>query len=133
MKKECKKCGKCCMGTMGPIVFPSDIESICRFLRISHQEFYKVYCQKYELHVKSKEVILYAIKKVGKGCAFLNHCLCDIYQVRPYQCRMAPYNFLTTSGLWGHMECLDKQMLEKRDSSEMDKEVFKKLLHEKYL
>ena len=132
MKSGCKKCVKCCKGTMGPLVFPSDIEPICQFLKISHQEFYKVYCQKHILSLKSKEVMVYAVKKIGESCAFLDGCLCSIYRVRPYQCRMAPYNILSGSRLWRHMECLDEKQLKNSDSSKLDMEIFRELLEEEY-
>ena len=108
MKNECKKCGECCKGTMGPLVFPSDIEPICSFLKIPHENFYSLYCQKHILSLKSKEIRVFFIKRTEYGCVFLNDCLCNIYQIRPYQCRMAPHNFLSGNRLWKHMKCLDE-------------------------
>lgn len=132
MKNGCKKCGKCCKGTMGPLIFPSDVEIICRFLKISHQEFYRLYCEQQILSLKTKEIIAYSIRKTGNACTFLSGCLCKIYKVRPYQCRMAPYKFLSESKLWGHLECLDENRLKNSNSSKLDKKIFKELLEEEY-
>lgn len=132
MKNECKKCGECCKGTMGPLVFPSDIEPICSFLKIPHENFYSLYCQKHILSLKSKEIRVFSIKRTEYGCVFLNDCLCNIYQVRPYQCRMAPYNFLSGNRLWKHMKCLDEIRLTNSDSSKWDREIFKELLEKEY-
>ena len=115
MKNECKKCGECCKGTMGP-----------------HENFYSLYCQKHILSLKSKEIRVFFIKRTEYGCVFLNDCLCNIYQIRPYQCRMAPYNFLSGNRLWKHMKCLDEIRLTNSDSSKLDREIFKELLEKEY-
>ena len=44
-EKKCNKCGLCCQGSMGPFIFPSDLESISNFLGIEKQQFLKSYCE----------------------------------------------------------------------------------------
>ena len=135
MKKKCKKCGKCCTTTMGPFVFPDDILSICDFLKLKPKVFVIDYCIINTIVINEKRINIISIRCNENGCIFLNNNLCEIYPVRPFQCKNAPYKFLGYYEFWEHMPCVSEKDFKNIDTSKTDKEIFKKALlnYEKYL
>lgn len=130
---KCSKCGSCCKGTMGPFIFPSDSERISKKLGVTSKQFLELYCQKNILKIQELNVPIYSLKLSGEVCVFLNeHNLCDIFDYRPYQCIYAPYEFLSSSRLWKHMKCLDKELLLLCNSDKKDKEILKELFDKSY-
>ena len=128
MKIECKKCGNCCKGGMGPFVFPSDVLKISLLLHIQTNVFLKEKCEKHFIEINENKIIIYCLNNTKNGCIFLNsNNLCSIYENRPYQCVYAPYKFLSSSGLWNHMKCLQTDLLEKSNSDENDWNILKEL------
>ena len=84
----CGSCeGSCCRGESGYIwVTSKEIEKIARFLDISTREFIDGYLKKVGYRYSIKE-----IKKEGEHlCLFFNGG-CEIYDVRPSQCRSYPF------------------------------------------
>ncbi|MBQ8540110.1 MAG: YkgJ family cysteine cluster protein [Clostridia bacterium] len=129
MLYTCKRCGSCCKGTMGPFVFPSDATRISDSLNISKMEFLEKYCIKNTLGLSNLVIDIYSLKLSDNGCVFLNEDnLCDVYDFRPYQCVNAPYHFLSQSGFWQHMKCLDFKLLSESNSEEEDAEILKELI-----
>ena len=130
---SCKKCGECCKGSMGPFVFPSDVERISHTMNISEREFLKEYCQKNVLSVDDKNIIIFSAKHINGSCIFLTEQhLCKIYTYRPYQCVNAPYNFMSQSGFWSHMKCIDYSLLQKCNSQDADKTILSELIEKGY-
>lgn len=126
---QCKKCGNCCKGSMGPFVFPSDVIKISDALGVDCNSFLKIYCVKNMLNIDQENLEIYSIRCNSNGCIFLtNNNLCEIYSTRPYQCINAPYGFLSQHNLWTHMKCLDHELLKYSDSTETDFIIFKELI-----
>lgn len=134
MRIDCNKCGQCCKGTMGPFVFPSDIGRICRILNKTEENFIKEYCVKQTLVVNHDIFEIYTIRQKRDGsCFFLNeYNLCAIYEDRPYQCKNAPYNFLSGYGLWDHMKCIDKQLESNAQTIEKDMCILSEIIDKGY-
>ncbi len=133
MKTTCNKCGQCCKGSMGPFVFPSDVIRISNKLNIAPQNFLDKYCNKNCISILKKDVEIYSVKLNNSSCMFLNNeNLCSIYDIRPYQCVEAPYNFLSRYGLWNHMRCLDYEYLSHCNSDESDSIIFTEIINNGY-
>ena len=127
-KKKCNKCGLCCQGSMGPFIFPSDLESISNFLGIEKQQFLKSYCECNNIP-NNAGLIIYSLKMKDRKCVFLNGSnLCEIFEHRPYQCKNAPFKFLSKYYFWKHMPCVSEKDFLGVDSSELDKIIFKELI-----
>lgn len=83
---KCTGCGKCCTGAPGYIWVSNDeIEEIANFLNISLKDFYNRYLRQ----VGNKFSLLEDFKSYD--CIFLKDKKCDIYSVRPKQCRTYPW------------------------------------------
>ncbi len=85
---QCANCeGDCCRGESGYIwVNPKEMERIARFLKISIEEFKQEYLKKVGYRYSIKE-----IQKNGEFfCLFFDQG-CEIYEVRPSQCRSYPF------------------------------------------
>lgn len=127
-EKKCNKCGLCCQGSMGPFIFPSDLKSISNFLEIEKQQFLKSYCECYNIQ-NSAGLIIYSLKMIDGKCVFLNESnLCEIFEYRPYQCKNAPFKFLSKYHFWKHMPCVNEEDFFGVDSSELDKIIFQELI-----
>lgn len=125
--KKCKKCGKCCCGDTGPIIFPRDIEPICAKIDLNAEEFLNRFCIERH-HNKKKEILIYFLKAINDKCIFLNeNNLCLIYDVRPYQCRNAPFNFFPEYHIWKHMVCINKEDFDNHNGS-FSKDIFEEIL-----
>lgn len=131
--KKCIKCGKCCYCSTGPIVFPSDVKRISRFLKINPKKLLEKYCQKLYVEVLMGKFEIYHFNVTQGHCIFLTqNNLCDIYNVRPYQCINAPYKFLSSSGFWNHIPCLDKAKLKRSNSQNLDSIILCEIINEGY-
>ncbi len=129
----CKKCGACCYSSIGPFVFPSDVKIISEFLNISPRFLLEEYCEKLDVDTIDGVIDVYYIKVKDGHCMFLTeNNLCSIYKCRPYQCIKAPYKFLSNSGFWNHMSCIDKKRLEKSNSEKLDLLIFGEVIYKGY-
>jgi Fe-S-cluster containining protein len=85
----CDSCdAQCCSGESGEILFSkTELSAISDYLQISTNEFLQNYCR--------KEGYRYSIKELKIGgqylCIFLEKNRCQIYPVRPTQCRTFPF------------------------------------------
>lgn len=131
---SCNKCGKCCCGKMGPLIFPRDIKPICTNLKISYKDFLCNYCEKHNFDENLNKIYIYYLKMSNDRCIFLdkNH-LCKIYHSRPYQCVYAPFNFLAKYEYWKHMTCITEDDFLKVSSEMSDKIVFSSILNGEYV
>lgn len=133
MRTECDKCGQCCKGSMGPFIFPSDVGDICKTLKKTEENFIKEYCVKHAFILEHIKYEIFTIRQLDGRCFFLNEDnLCKIYDVRPYQCKNAPYNFLARYGLWDHMKCIDKQLESTAQTTEKDIRILSELIDKGY-
>ncbi len=85
---QCMGCGNCCSGPDEGYIWvkPEEIELIADFLDISVKDFKNRYTRRVGLRTTILE------DKKTKDCIFLNEDKgCDIYPVRPNQCRTWPF------------------------------------------
>lgn len=83
---KCTECGKCCTGSPGYIwVTEHEIIAIADFLNLSIDDFSARY-----LRVVDDRISLLELPK-NYDCIFLKDKKCQIYSVRPKQCRTFPW------------------------------------------
>lgn len=83
---KCTECGKCCTGSPGYIwVTEHEIIAIADFLNLSIDDFSARY-----LRVVDDRISLLELPK-NFDCIFLKDKKCQIYSVRPKQCRTFPW------------------------------------------
>ncbi len=83
---ECTGCGNCCTGSPGYVWLNDDeIVKIAEYLKITVQEFSRTYLRM----VKGNFSLLEHHKTYD--CVFLKDNKCQIYPVRPTQCRTFPW------------------------------------------
>lgn len=86
LKFKCTECGKCCTGGPGYAwVNNKEIEAIADHLKLSKAAFGK----KYLRFVHGRYALLE--KRPNFDCIFLKDKKCEIYSVRPIQCRTFPW------------------------------------------
>lgn len=86
LRFKCTECGQCCTGAPGYAwVSDKEIEAIASFLKLSVEVFSK----KYLRFAKGRYALLE--KKGSYDCIFLKNKKCEIYPVRPTQCRTFPW------------------------------------------
>ena len=99
----------CCRGNYGVYIFPRDILPICRYLKIDSVTFLRDFCKAEYLNTSKGNLKIYTLIHRDM-CQFLtSENLCDIYEVRPSQCRFAPDAFLYHPALWRHMTCFQER------------------------
>lgn len=83
---KCTGCGKCCTGSPGYTwVSNSEIIAIADYLKISTEEFSNKYLRCIGNRFSLKENF------VNYDCIFLKDKQCQIYPVRPTQCKTYPW------------------------------------------
>src|SRR5579872_2352520 len=86
LRFECTQCGQCCTGGPGFVwVNEKEIESIAKFLKISEEEFLRLYTRK----IGQRYALLENPKNFD--CVFLKNKVCQVYGARPKQCRTFPW------------------------------------------
>jgi uncharacterized protein len=86
VKFKCKGCGKCCTGFPGYVwVNDEEIQAIGKFFGVSVDEVKKQYLR--------RAGGAWALREMPRNydCVFLKGRRCEIYQVRPHQCRTFPW------------------------------------------
>jgi len=82
---QCTGCGKCCTGSPGYVwVEEEEIREISAVLNLSVEEFSKKFVRRVDERYSLKEHANY-------DCVFLKDKQCQIYSVRPTQCRTYPF------------------------------------------
>jgi Fe-S-cluster containining protein len=128
---ECTKCGLCCTNFNDArivILFPSDLDRISKYLNLDEEHFIEAYCEKKTLNVEGNEVSLITLSNTNGNCVFLTEDnRCAIHEVKPYQCKNTPFNFLWNSQEI-EFECLKNIKVPKSwNSKELDDEIFSTL------
>lgn len=86
LRFKCTECGRCCTGAPGYTwVNESEIHAIAAFLNISVETF----CRRYLRQVGNRLALLE--HPTHYDCVFLKDKKCQIYSVRPTQCRTFPW------------------------------------------
>lgn len=86
---NCQGCGGCCSGESG-FVFLSEEEvlNICNYLKVEKSFFLKNYTH----WIKFKKAKRLSLKEEKNfDCIFLKENRCEIYPVRPLQCKSYPF------------------------------------------
>ncbi len=89
LRFECNRCSHCCRHDPG-LVFLSeeDIIRIPRYLRIGRAEFLARYCRHVDIGTVRRITI---DERPNYDCVFWSESGCEIYEVRPLQCRSYPF------------------------------------------
>lgn len=83
---KCTECGQCCTGAPGYIwVTEEEMKEIADHLKVTLEEFIRMYVRR----VNKRYSLLERPKTYD--CVFLNGKKCQIYSVRPIQCRTFPW------------------------------------------
>lgn len=86
LRFECTGCGQCCTGSPGYTwVNEKEIIEIAQFLKLSIDEFSKKY-----LRIVGDKIALLELQQTF-DCVFLKDKKCQIYSVRPTQCKTFPW------------------------------------------
>lgn len=86
LRFECTGCGQCCTGAPGYVwVNEEEIQTLADFLQLSKEEFSRSYLRQ----VKGKTSLIELPKTYD--CIFLKDKKCQVYSVRPIQCRTYPW------------------------------------------
>lgn len=86
LRFECTGCGKCCTGGPGYAwVDKEEIKAIAEYLKLTITAFSK----KYLRYINGRYALLE--KYDAYDCIFLKDKMCQIYPVRPIQCRTYPW------------------------------------------
>lgn len=84
---KCTGCGKCCTGQPGYVwVTKEEIQIIAEHLQISIDLFMRKFIRQ-----KDNRFALIEKKSQNFDCIFLKDKKCEIYQVRPKQCKRYPW------------------------------------------
>ena len=129
---QCYKCGICCenLFTNSIIIFPSDVNGICKEMKIEKKEFLAKYCVSKDIPYGSTSIKVFFMRvKKDRKCVFLNNSLCMIYHIRPIQCQKTPFEFFAYSKLWEYMPCVDKEQYIEEKSYDKDVKLIKELLN----
>lgn len=86
LRFSCTGCGKCCTGGPGyAFVTDEEIEQMAEYLKISPEDF----CRRYVRFAQGQYALLE--KWPHYDCIFLKDNQCQVYPVRPKQCRTFPF------------------------------------------
>lgn len=84
---ECTGCGDCCRSPEGEDGFVylngDEIEAISKYLKLDKKTFLKEYTEK-----RSTGIV---VRDPQLDCIFMKDNRCEIYEVRPAQCRTWPF------------------------------------------
>lgn len=87
LRFTCTECGKCCTGAPGFVwVTVKEMEAIANHLNMPLDLFKRKY-----VRMRNNRYSLIEKKSQNNDCIFLEGKKCQIYQVRPKQCRTFPW------------------------------------------
>jgi Fe-S-cluster containining protein len=102
---SCTQCGKCCTGSPGFVwITEEEMTEMAQFLDLTISMFKRLYVRR-----SGKRYALIEKKSENHNCVFYQNKKCQIYKVRPLQCRSYPFwqeNLLSEQN-WKHtaQEC----------------------------
>lgn len=128
MKSECKRCGTCCKGEIGPLLLEQDLLNMAREKKLMVTKFIELFCERQVVMVCDEKLELIFLKMEDGHCILLNeNNLCSIYKERPYQCKNAPFELFGEFKYWHHMKCIEKKDFENVETKLADIEFLKKV------
>ena len=95
---KCLKCGFCCSNMSSErkvILFPEDVLNISKGLSIELNEFKNRYCNEEFIKLDKSKMTFLVLKSTNGKCVFLSiNNTCSIHNIKPYQCKNSPLEFL---------------------------------------
>jgi hypothetical protein len=89
LRFECTRCSRCCRHTPGYVFLSArDVERFAKHLRISQEEFLRVYCRRVSTGIADRISLK---EKPNFDCIFWADGGCSVYEARPLQCRAYPF------------------------------------------
>ncbi|TVR92858.1 MAG: YkgJ family cysteine cluster protein [Spirochaetaceae bacterium] len=89
LRFECNRCSHCCRHDPGLVFLAEeDIVRIPQYLRIGRAEFLARYCRNVDIGTVRRITI---DERPNYDCVFWSENGCEIYEVRPLQCRSYPF------------------------------------------
>ncbi|MGR3973330.1 MAG: YkgJ family cysteine cluster protein [Candidatus Rhabdochlamydia sp.] len=83
---ECTGCGQCCSKEPGYVwISPEEIQEMAKYLHLSEEEFRQNYTRSVFGRISLNE------DRRNYDCVFLKNNQCQIYPVRPKQCKTFPW------------------------------------------
>lgn len=106
LRFKCTGCGQCCTGAPGFVwLEEAEVLAIAAHLGLTEEAFRQAYVRQ----VENRLSLIEKASADGFDCIFLKHNRCQIYEVRPQQCRTYPWwlHNLTNKAVWEAMakEC----------------------------
>lgn len=84
---KCTQCGQCCTGAPGFVwISEEEMQSIADYLQVTIHLFKRTYVRQ-----RDNRFALVEKKKENNACIFLKDKKCQIYPVRPKQCKTFPW------------------------------------------
>jgi len=100
LKFECVQCSNCCRIDPGYVFLSyNDLHRLKEKFNLTEDEFIKKYCRIVNMG-EQKRISL--IEKSNYDCIFWNNGGCEIYELRPLQCKSYPFwkPFLVNKKAW---------------------------------
>lgn len=92
LRFKCTECGQCCTGTPGYVwVSEAEIQALANHLHLSTKEFAKQFLRYVDGRYALLETPSNLEKPSNYDCIFLKDKKCQVYTVRPTQCRTFPW------------------------------------------
>jgi len=92
---SCIRCGDCCRGTEEDanlvMIFPNEIEHLAGATGQRAGDFSKPYPDKVPTCGGGSITFEWCLKRIGRGCIFLDGTHCKAYASRPWICRTYPF------------------------------------------
>ncbi len=124
MNFVCNKCGSCCKDFKNEkglvIIYPCEVDRLSQNLGCSRDIFLSKYCTKDYLICDGTKYLFYKLRRRNKQCIFLKDNLCSIYTFKPIQCEKAPFQYFSYLNIWGHMPCVNSEVLVEANSINED-------------
>ncbi|WP_191014821.1 YkgJ family cysteine cluster protein [Treponema zioleckii] len=91
LKFSCNRCSGCCRLSPGYVYLSwSDLTNLCRWFKVSFEEFVKVYCRWVQYYDDSE--VLCLKEKTNYDCILWKTGVgCEAYENRPVQCSTFPF------------------------------------------
>jgi uncharacterized protein len=86
LRFKCTGCGQCCTGSPGYVwISPDEIKALAKHFNITEEEFISKYTHKIGNRLSLRE------HPRNYDCVFLKGKQCQVYDLRPKQCRTFPW------------------------------------------
>ncbi|MBN2050047.1 MAG: YkgJ family cysteine cluster protein [Spirochaetales bacterium] len=104
LRFQCLRCSRCCRFEPGFVYLSqADLARLAAFLGVSEKDFTEQYCRT----VQGKNGPRLSLReKANYDCIFWSESGCEVYEVRPFQCKSYPFwdNYLSSQEAWNALE-----------------------------